>query len=415
MMMFKATVLLLMSIQLIIGATIWTEDFSAGSKYSVTLGGEGHDGSSDYFIRTDDDTGHNIGPSYTGTAGFFFAGQDIDDGGWTGSANPSQLTWSGINIDGVTSLGFEGKFASIATDKIDNADYLLVEYRIDNGSWVNLIAFENDGTQYNTYFLEDTDFNGDGEGSQLGSAMQNFTKSITSTGSSLDLRFTAAIGSEGEDCAIEDFLITGTDSSLPVELSAWQATSTKGQVVLTWTTESEIENQGFILSRSQNSESGSQELALFSTHDALLGHGSTTARNTYSYTDKDVIVGQTYTYQLSDVDYRGDVTKHSEISVTVRAAEQELKPTELTLHAAYPNPFNPELTVSFTVMGETLHATSLQVFDVNGRFVETLYDGSTDAGMYTVKWNGDKHPSGIYFIRLSSGNDVQIQGVTLLR
>jgi len=205
------------------------------------------------------------------------------------------------------------------------------------------------------------------------------------------------------------------DGSLPVELSAWSATSTKGNVALSWTTESEIENLGFVVYRKQNSESRSQELASFQTDKALLGHGSTSSRNSYSYIDTDVEVGQTYTYQLSDVDYQGKMTQHAEISVTVKAQEQDLKPTAMMLHAAYPNPFNPETTISFAITGETLRATSLRVYDVNGRFVATLYDGDTEPGNYTVKWDSGNFASGIYYMRLSSGNDIQIQRVTLLR
>jgi hypothetical protein len=190
-----------------LSAQFWTEDFSTGTQYTVTLGAEGEDGSSDYFIRTDDNTGFNIGPSYTGINGFFFAGQDIDDTGWVGSANPSELTWSNVDISGQTNLEFRGKFASVATAGIDNSDYLHVQYNIDSGGWTDLLWFENDGTQYNTYFIEDTDFSGDGEGTQLTSTFVEFTKSIPSTGSLLSLRITCAASSGGEDFAFDNFQI----------------------------------------------------------------------------------------------------------------------------------------------------------------------------------------------------------------
>ncbi|MCF8304687.1 MAG: T9SS type A sorting domain-containing protein [Bacteroidales bacterium] len=200
--------------------TIWSEDFSTGTQYSVTLGGEGENGTSDYFIRTDDNTGHNIGPSYSGNTGYFFAGQDIDDGGWTGSASPSELTWTGIDISGYINLEFDGKFASEATSKIDDNDYIHVQYRIDGGSWTNIIWFENDGTTYNTAFLEDTDFDGDGDGTQLSGTFTNYNKSLNSTGNSLDLRITVAANSGGEDFAIEDFEISGNLSSVtPTKLA----------------------------------------------------------------------------------------------------------------------------------------------------------------------------------------------------
>ena len=213
---------LLMSVGWSYGQTeLLNEDFSSDANYSVTLGAEGSDGTSDYFMRTD---GSDIGISYSGQTGFFFAGQDIDDSGWTGSASPSQLTWTGINITGYNNLGFSGLFASAATDKVDDDDYILVEYQIDGGGWNNLIAFENEGSQYNTYFLEDTDFDETGDGTQLSSTFASFSKSIAETGGTLDLRITAAVNSGGEDFAIEDFKIIGTLASSNDQTSYVDAT-----------------------------------------------------------------------------------------------------------------------------------------------------------------------------------------------
>jgi hypothetical protein len=67
-------------------SALFTEDFNSNTQYSVTQGGEGSDGTSDYFFRTD---GMNIDQSYTSATADFFAGQDVDDGGWTGSVSPT--------------------------------------------------------------------------------------------------------------------------------------------------------------------------------------------------------------------------------------------------------------------------------------------------------------------------------------
>ncbi|MEA3287670.1 MAG: endonuclease [Candidatus Marinimicrobia bacterium] len=106
------------------------------------------------------------------------------------------------------------------------------------------------------------------------------------------------------------------------------------------------------------------------------------------------------------------VTNYDPVSIV---GDETGLPFGLTLHSAYPNPFNPVTTVSFTIPVETHCNASLRVFDVNGRFVESLYDGITEPGVYTVKWDGADLSSGIYLLRLSSGNDVQIQRVTLLK
>ena len=215
--------------------TLFTEDFSTGTNYTVSLGAEGEDGSSDYFTRTDGST-PNIGISYTNTTGIFFAAQDIDDSGWSGSANPSQLTWTGINISTYTDLEFSGSFASNSTGGIDDNDYLLVEYQIDGGGWTNLLAFENDGAQFNTELGEDTDFDGDSDGTDLTAAFLEFTKSITGTGTTLDLRITVAMNSGNEDVAFDELSVVGTSGGgqSDVSIDAFSNTCID-ELTLNWT------------------------------------------------------------------------------------------------------------------------------------------------------------------------------------
>jgi len=196
--------------------TIWLEDFSSGT-YSVTAGGEGSDGTADYFMTTD---GADINVTYTGFTGNFFAAQDVDDGGWTGSANPSQLTWSSIDVSGYTNLEIKGLFANVNTDKIDASDYVIIEYNLDSGGWTTILQFENDGSTYNTGFLEDTDFDGTGDGTALSSTATSFSNSIGSTGSSIDIRITVSVNAGDEDFAFDDIKIIGSAAGPTISLSS---------------------------------------------------------------------------------------------------------------------------------------------------------------------------------------------------
>ena len=205
-------------------APVWSEPFNNNSQYAVTIGGEGNDGSQDYFQITD---GVNISESYLGGNGTFFACQDIDDGGWVGSASPSQLTWTGINIGAFSNLDFKGSFASIGGG-IDAADFVLIEYQIDSGGWQDLLAFKNDGTTSNTNFLEDTDFIGPGDGTLLTSTFNEFEKSIGSTGTLLDLRITVSLNSGGEEIAFDDFKIEGVYNGLTYIDGAWSPSAPDG-------------------------------------------------------------------------------------------------------------------------------------------------------------------------------------------
>jgi hypothetical protein len=213
------------------------------------------------------------------------------------------------------------------------------------------------------------------------------------------------------------------DTSLPVRLGHFQARSSNAQVQLQWATESEIENQGFIVERKNTRHAEPveawTEIAHFSKNSDLLGQGSTTAKTEYSYIDKTVQVGESYSYRLSDVDYRGYVTTHPSVSVIVRAFDQDLKPAALTLFPAYPNPFNPQIQLSFG-LEESVNELSFEVYDIQGVLVQTLSSGAHQAGSHAFRWSGidrsgKQMGSGIYLVRLASAGDVQIQRITLLR
>ncbi len=97
-------------------------------------------------------------------------------------------------------------------------------------------------------------------------------------------------------------------------------------------------------------------------------------------------------------------------------------PEGFALESAYPNPFNPNTTIRFTVpaRGGPLPAT-LRVYDIAGQVVKTLVDETVTAGGYAATWDGtDEHlqpvASGMYVYRLQVGDRFTAAGrVTLLK
>ena len=90
--------------------------------------------------------------------------------------------------------------------------------------------------------------------------------------------------------------------ALPVELSRFSMTRNEaGAVVLTWTTESEVDNAGFNLRRSEKRASG-----FTLVNPALItGAGTTGERQTYTFTDTSAKPGVEYYYQLEEVAFDG--------------------------------------------------------------------------------------------------------------
>jgi hypothetical protein len=79
-------------------------------------------------------------------------------------------------------------------------------------------------------------------------------------------------------------------------------------------------------------------------------------------------------------------------------------PLTYSLSQNYPNPFNPSTTISYQL--PTASHVVLKVYDVLGRLVETLIDSKQIQGIYSVKFDGSKFASGVYFYRINiSGND----------
>ena len=86
----------------------------------------------------------------------------------------------------------------------------------------------------------------------------------------------------------------------------------------------------------------------------------------------------------------------------------------LKLTAPAPNPVSSMATLSFAVK-EQAQAT-VAVYDMLGRRVQTLYDGTPTPGQQQrVQMNASTLPSGTYLLRLRAAGRTETQRVTVLR
>ena len=79
----------------------------------------------------------------------------------------------------------------------------------------------------------------------------------------------------------------------------------------------------------------------------------------------------------------------------------------------YPNPFNPSTVIRYELPVDSY--VTLKVYDVLGRLVETIVDGSQEAGYRTATWKASSSPSGIYFYTLKAGTFTETKKLLLLR
>ena len=98
--------------------------------------------------------------------------------------------------------------------------------------------------------------------------------------------------------------------------------------------------------------------------------------------------------------------------INVRNNSENL-PAKFILHQNYPNPFNPSTTIKFEII-ET-GVVSLKIYDMLGREVTELMTARLGPGTYTEKFDSRDLPSGAYFCRLESGEQVQTMKMLLLK
>ncbi|UCE25294.1 MAG: T9SS type A sorting domain-containing protein [Candidatus Zixiibacteriota bacterium] len=88
-------------------------------------------------------------------------------------------------------------------------------------------------------------------------------------------------------------------------------------------------------------------------------------------------------------------------------------PNEFRIEQNYPNPFNPTTAMSFA-LPQAAHV-KLQVFDLLGRVVTTVYEGRLEAGVHNYSFDGSKVASGVYLYRLTAGDMTETRKMVLLK
>lgn len=90
-----------------------------------------------------------------------------------------------------------------------------------------------------------------------------------------------------------------------------------------------------------------------------------------------------------------------------------VKPTFVCRLENYPNPFNPETTIRFSVNQPT--EVKLKIFTVLGQEVATLADAHYPAGEHSVRWDASNVAGGIYFYQLHTGAAVVTRKMVVLK
>ncbi|MDX9781248.1 MAG: T9SS type A sorting domain-containing protein [bacterium] len=107
------------------------------------------------------------------------------------------------------------------------------------------------------------------------------------------------------------------------------------------------------------------------------------------------------------------IDKISHTGDVLVAIEENIIPAQFSLQQNYPNPLNPSTTIAY-VLSEPQNI-KLQVFDICGHLVTTLYSGYKEAGHWNVTWDAANHSSGIYVYRLQVGDQCVSRKMVLIK
>jgi len=216
----------------------------------------------------------------------------------------------------------------------------------------------------------------------------------------------------------ESNIFTIAEATLPVELSSFTAVqSATDCVTLTWITHSETGLLGYQVFRS-DADNLSSAIRISAQ---LIPATNTSTTQVYSFADTEVEMNHNYYYWLESVDYY-----HSNFfgpnSVMVLGDGEDVTPPQpemaTGIYNIYPNPFNPDTIISYTLREES--QVAITVINCRGQSIRTLVNDHKTVGLHQIGWDGRDNQgnscsSGLYLLRFSSGNMNQTAKLMLVK
>jgi len=112
-------------------------------------------------------------------------------------------------------------------------------------------------------------------------------------------------------------------------------------------------------------------------------------------------------------EYAGPVLNGLEISLLEELAIYTSDSKEFSLLSVYPNPFNNKLTIPIDLKNQEL--VSVEIFNINGQLIKTIYDGPLQVGKHNLIWNAQNVSSGLYIIQSKINNKIKNEKTILLK
>jgi hypothetical protein len=144
---------------------------------------------------------------------------------------------------------------------------------------------------------------------------------------------------------------------------------------------------------------------MHSTNNGINWSASYQITSVQSYIDKKDFSVSYDTIYLAWQDYRLNnweiyFRKFNISELTAIKSETE-NPERFELQQNYPNPFNSATTIKFSITENS--SVRIKIYDITGKEISTLINQYLSEGIYTIKYDAENLPSGIYFYSLEAG------------
>ena len=174
----------------------------------------------------------------------------------------------------------------------------------------------------------------------------------------------------------------------PVTFISFSATSQRNNIILKWTTATEINNRGFEIQRKQEGTD-------WTVIEFVNGAGDSNEEKKYSHTDLNLNPG-VYQYRLKQIDHDGNF-EYSHIVLINLGGERVFE-----LEQNRPNPASGRTSISFSLAEK--RKVTLTLFDTQGRLVKKLLDETRESGTHVIDVNSQMLTSGIYYYKMTAGD-----------
>jgi hypothetical protein len=138
-----------------------------------------------------------------------------------------------------------------------------------------------------------------------------------------------------------------------------------------------------------------------------------------TFTDSNV-PGGTYVYSVIAQYTTGESDELQTDQITIISTDEDIivTPQVTELRGNYPNPFNPETKINFSLKDDDF--VVIEIFNVKGQMVRTLVNEEMRAGNHSIVWNGRNNNnreagSGIFFYRMKAGTYSSTRKMILMK